>query len=414
MRGRISLILSSWTLVGAALLASGCGAGEAEPAPVTVGVAVPFAGTGVMADARRAWELVLDEVNAAGGVDGRPLEVHELDTPLENADDLQPIADGFTALADQGHRFIISLVSGSALEPMMDAALPRGVLAMSVTSEEPSATMPEYDGLLLRGILSTDRLLTKQAEALQSLGLRSVAIVGGTTAGAADPRHVGMRDAYARCAGCAVNEVTYPTEADLYLYDWDGVAAEVLASDPDVIFLAAHDGAALRDTVRAIDVAGFDGLYYFAYGAFMGPVSASLPASSASQRFRSYDLAPPPSEQLDAFSALYASRYSEALVPEPRLIAFADYLALLALAVGQVGDHDAHEVSRAMREIAGPPGEAYGPMEYEAAVAALRAGRDIDFAGLSGSFDFDARGDVADGFILEYGVTAAGEVTALP
>jgi hypothetical protein len=67
-----------------------------------------------------------------------------------------------------------------------------------------------------------------------------------------------------------------------------------------------------------------------------------------------------------------------------------------------------------MKELASPPGERFGPLEYVAAAEAVRAGRDIDFVGLSGPFDFDARGEVSDGYVQEYGVSAAGDVVALP
>ena len=59
-----------------------CSSNGAEPAPVEVGVAVPFASGDLMLDARQGWELVLDSINEAGGVRGRPLAVVERDTAL--------------------------------------------------------------------------------------------------------------------------------------------------------------------------------------------------------------------------------------------------------------------------------------------------------------------------------------------
>jgi branched-chain amino acid transport system substrate-binding protein len=390
----------------------GCGT-EAPAGDVQVAVAVPFAGTGLMADARRAWELELEQVNANGGVNGKVLEVHERDTPLSDASDLQPVADGFVDLTGEGYRYIISLVSGAAVEPMMNAAMPHGVLAMSITSEDSAANLPAYEGMLLRGILSTDRLIEKQAATMQADGLVSIAIVGETNRGRRDSRHEAMQRAYAACPACTVTDVTYPSEADLYLYDWESVGKSAVAGKPDVVFLTSTNPSALADTVRWIDASGYTGLYYFAYGAYMAAVTPAF-VNDVPQHFRSYDLALPPSTQLDQFQALYSERYGDTLVPEPRLIAFADYLALLALAMTEVGDTDAHRVADAMREIAGPPGEMYGPLEYAGAVAALRAGRDIDFTGFSGPLDFDARGDVSDGFILQYGVTSAGDVAPVP
>jgi ABC-type branched-subunit amino acid transport system substrate-binding protein len=160
--------LGCW-LGGAALAAGGCltlGCSADEPEPIEVAVAVPFSGSGLMLDARQAWALVVDDIERGGGIDGRALSVHERDTPLSAADDLAPIARGFVDLTGEGYRYIISLISGAAVEPMLRAATSHGVLAMSITSEEPAAQLADYPALLLRGILPTDRLIAKQAAAL--------------------------------------------------------------------------------------------------------------------------------------------------------------------------------------------------------------------------------------------------------
>jgi len=297
---------------------------------------------------------------------------------------------------------------------MMDAAMPNGVLAMSITSEDSASDVPEYDGMLLRGILPTDRLIQKQALALQERGLTRIAVVGETWGGEVDARHAAMRDAYTDCATCNVASVTYPAEADLYRYDWTSVGAEILASSPDVIFLTSSNTSALLDTIFWAEEAGYEGLYYFAHGAFLASLQTAMPGSHVPERFRAYDLGLPPSDRLDHFQAAYEARYGDTFVPEPRLIAFADYLALLALAMTRVGDADPHSVAATMKDLAGPPGEVFGTLEYAAAVAAVRDGRDIDFVGLSGPLDFDARGEVSDGFIQEYGVTPTGSVEPLP
>jgi branched-chain amino acid transport system substrate-binding protein len=396
-----------------ALLAFACASSEPEAQPVEVGVAVPFAGTELMLEARQGWELVLDSINRAGGVSGRPLRVVERDTPLAVADDLSPVADGFVDLTSEGYRYIISLVSGAALAPMMHAATSRGVLTMSITSEETAAEVASYDALLLRGILATDRLIEKQARALQARGLARMAVVGPTRRGVPDSRQAAMVAAYTSCPSCDASDVTYPAESDAYLYDWRGLGERVQSTHPEVVFLASADAGELMDSVRAIEVAGYEGLYYFAYGGYLASV---LPAfgPEVTQRFRSYDLALPPGAQSDDFLRRYAATYGDSFVPEPRLAAFADYLALLALAMTRVGTDDPALVARTMKEFAGPPGDAYGPLDFSAASAAVRAGNDIDFVGLSGPLDFDAQGEVADGFAREYGIDSYGAILELP
>jgi hypothetical protein len=166
-----------------------------------IAIAVPDPHGGLMGQARQAWELALEQVNAAGGIRGRPLSVRERDLSLDTQDP-SLMADGFVSLTREGYKYIISLVSGAALRPMMDAAMPRGVLTMSVTSEDSASELPEFDGMLLRAILPTDRLIQKQALALQGEGLLSIAIVGETVAGQQTARQLAMYEAYASCEAC--------------------------------------------------------------------------------------------------------------------------------------------------------------------------------------------------------------------
>jgi len=395
-------------------LGLGCGE-DPTPAPdFEVGVVAPFAGTGLMADARQAWEIVVDDVNDSGGVTGRRLGVHVRDTPLSDPADLSPVGRGFVRLTEDGYKYIISLVSGAAVAPILEAAVPHRVLAMSITSEESADALPSHDGMLLRGILSTERVIQIQAAALQERGLRSMLIIGETRRGAADPRQAAMERAYSSCVGCAAGSLMYPVEADLYGYDWTALGAEVGALEPDVIFLASANPPALVDAVNAVERSGYAGPYYFAYGAVMARVADAFAGSVAPGRFRAYDLALPPSDHLTRFLAAYEERYGDAFVPEPRLIAFADYLALLSLAVGKVGDSDPHRVVTELKQIAGPPGERFTTLDYASAVEALAAGRDIDFHGLSGPLDFDERGEVEGGLVEEYWVDDAGEIAPIP
>jgi hypothetical protein len=166
-----------------------------------------------------------------------------------DAADLGPVAEGFVDLTAEGYKYIISLISGAAVAPMMDAAMPRGVLAMSITSEDSALNWPMYDGMLLRAILPTERLIQMQASAMQAEGFNSIAIVGETLAGVPDARQSAMQAAYAGCIECTVTHVTYPSEADLYRYDWQSVGDDVRVGAPDVVFLTSTNLPALLDTI---------------------------------------------------------------------------------------------------------------------------------------------------------------------
>jgi hypothetical protein len=295
----------------------------------------------------------------------------------------------------------------------MRLAAERDVLAMSVTAEQSSENRPEYGGMLLRAVLPTDRLIAEQAARLHGQGLRALSIVGPNDPDAPDPRHSAMRAAFASCTDCRLSEVTYPHDTDVWRYDWLALGQRVRDGSPEAIFLTATNPQALLDTVYATEAAGYAGRYYLAYGGFISVLVGAFPGSDVDGRLRSHELALPDSPRLADFLTRYEERHGEAFAPEPRLAAFADYLALLSLAIGSVGDTSPERVSREMRRIANGPGAVYGPLDHAAALAAVRAGEAIDFDGLSGALDFDDRGDVSEGRIVEYGVDASGAITPL-
>jgi branched-chain amino acid transport system substrate-binding protein len=51
-------------------------------------------------------------------------------------------------------------------------------------------------------------------------------------------------------------------------------------------------------------------------------------------------------------------------------------------------------MAAALREVASAPGEKVGPGEWAKAKELIKAGKDIDYDGAGGAYDFDANGDV--------------------
>jgi branched-chain amino acid transport system substrate-binding protein len=58
-------------------------------------------------------------------------------------------------------------------------------------------------------------------------------------------------------------------------------------------------------------------------------------------------------------------------------------------------------MAAALRDVASAPGEKVGPGEWSKAKALLKEGKDIDYDGAGGAYDFDANGDVT-GYIGKF------------
>ncbi|MBL8907149.1 MAG: amino acid ABC transporter substrate-binding protein, partial [Rhizobiales bacterium] len=78
-----------------------------------------------------------------------------------------------------------------------------------------------------------------------------------------------------------------------------------------------------------------------------------------------------------------------------------DATFLAALAVEKAGSTDRAKISQALREVASSPGEVIMPGEWAKALEALKAGKDIDYQGAGGNYDFDEHGDVT-GYIGKF------------
>jgi neutral amino acid transport system substrate-binding protein len=89
-----------------------------------------------------------------------------------------------------------------------------------------------------------------------------------------------------------------------------------------------------------------------------------------------------------------------------------DALLLWALAheaARAAGSVDGGAVARALRAVAGPPGERVGYQDLARAFERVRAGEDIDLVGASGELDLDEYGDVR-GARTEFWTVAQGQV----
>lgn len=116
------------------------------------------------------------------------------------------------------------------------------------------------------------------------------------------------------------------------------------------------------------------------------------------------------------FDALYDSQFPPSNNPDagnlpspiPQIY---DSVILLALAIEKAGSLDNRDAVRdALYSVSAPPGDAFGPAQLAEALEAVRAGREIDYVGASGSFDLDDQGDTALEVIM-WRVTGNGFVT---
>ena len=343
-----------------ALLALGC---RTESGPVKIGVAGPFTDP-IGAPMLRAAELAVAEINAAGGIDGRPVELLALDD-YGNPDSAIAVA---TRLYDSdvagvvGHLFSSTTIAAA---PVYNAP-PRAVVAIS-----PSSSAPEISGAgdWTFRVCPSDGAhgLALARWARERLGLQR-----GTAFYLNDDYGRGVRQTFASEFVRRGGELL---AANPYLGDRPEVDAyiERLARDreSEFVLLAGNRGEA-EEILRRADARGVrlpamggDGLEGIEAA---GELAEGIHLTAAY-------VPSVPTPENNRFVAAYRRRYPDAGLPNQPAAGTYDAVRLLAEAIGRAGT------------------------EREAVRDALAAVGTVlpAFAGVTGPISFDEAGDVPDG-----------------
>ncbi|MCY4239626.1 MAG: ABC transporter substrate-binding protein [Rhodospirillaceae bacterium] len=75
-----------------------------------------------------------------------------------------------------------------------------------------------------------------------------------------------------------------------------------------------------------------------------------------------------------------------------------DATFMLALAIAKAGSSDRTKVRDALRSISSGKGMKILPGQWKEAIAAIKAGKEVDYAGATGDLDFDSAGDIAGSY----------------
>jgi ABC-type branched-subunit amino acid transport system substrate-binding protein len=113
----------------------------------------------------------------------------------------------------------------------------------------------------------------------------------------------------------------------------------------------------------------------------------------------------PETDTAATFEQAWEEAYGE-IPAVPYLREINDAIYLIALAAEQAGSTDSTAIRDALREVASAPGTSVGPGEegWQAAVASIEAGEDVNYEGAAGPVDLDENGDVSKGTIIVWQV----------
>jgi ABC-type branched-subunit amino acid transport system substrate-binding protein len=389
--------------LGAALAGCGGGGGSSNndtPLPVNPvqamvdPQAINIGSVGWRTSTRDAALLAARQINEAGGVLGQRLNVIAL-----VARDNNEAQDMGRQLLEAGVQLLQVSTSTRVLN-LLPLARARGVPILTESSSSPALTTAEDDDLVFRiGVSDVDATPVLAKVAFEAGKRRAVVLVNAGDAFGAGLASL-FTPAFEALGGAVVKRVEIPFGLKSGFAPY---LAQVFDAKPDVVLngILAADVAA--NVLNEALPANYKGLWLLpgtaagnqtfidnladpaaiAGGASGSAATIGLYGSPSYQRFRSDYMAQYGSEPQDFTAPTY------------------DIVMVAALAIEKAGQLSGsrqpagRQVRDALRLVMNAPGEKVAPQAIAAALAAVRAGKDVDYSGAYADIDWDGKGDIA-------------------
>jgi branched-chain amino acid transport system substrate-binding protein len=342
---------------------------------------------------QNAVNLAVKQVNAGGGLlDGNAVAVFG-----DTTGSAQGSVDAAGKLANIENVPVImgALMSGTTIAAAEAVSIPAGIVQISPTATSPAMTAIKDNDLVFRVVPSDNYQGDVLAKMVLEEGIKKVAVTYVNNDYGVGIGQTFM-EAYKKLGGEVVAEVKHEEKKDSYrselatLAKGGGEALVVVAYAGDsggkIVKQAIEGGLftrfigtdGLRDELLIKDV----GAEALKTSFFSSPTS---PADNPAQKTLH-----------DAFNAEYTEGADKAFVDQTY-----DATMLALLAVEKAGSADRAKIAAALREVASAPGEKVGPGDWAKAKALIKEGKDIDYDGAGGAYDFDGNGDVT-GYIGKF------------
>jgi branched-chain amino acid transport system substrate-binding protein len=323
--------------------------------------------------------VAVGDINAAGGVNGKPVELLTGDS----GDTTSTAAEtSFADLVKKGADVVIGPTSSVLASRLIPA-----VVAANVTMISPAATFPDLstakdNGLFFRTIPAIGSQGTALAAALSAKGPVSAALVyvsDDLSKSLVEPFTTGMS-----AAGSTVALVQpVPSAAT----DVTQQIAAVVAAKPDVVVLSSAYGTfdLTKTLIAKLIGAGFGGAKLWLTTQNTGDYSQAFPNGTLNGVNGIIEGAQPDEAFIGRLKAVDGSLSTFRYAPEAY-----DATILAALAATVARDDSGRAVARALGDVSRVGIKC---TSYAECLTVISAGDEIDYDGLSGEIDFTSQGD---------------------
>lgn len=352
-----------------------------------------------------AEQAAIDEINAGGGLLGQKAILVEGDTGCSS----QQAVDSANKLVNVEQVIGIAgaLCSGATIPAASNVAVPAGVVMISPASTSPEITNLKDNDYLFRTAPSDAFQGGVLAKLVLSKGIKKVAlsfINNDYGVGLAKT----FRAEYTKMGGTIAGDQVHEEKKQSYRSE----LASLSSGGADTLVLIAMGEGSGMTIVRQSLESGFFKTFVGADGMHTDKLVEAIGGKNLQGNMFGTLPTSKESASLAKFKGMYGDgktfKYASPFTAQGY-----DAVMLIALAAQASGSTDRTALRDNLRKVANAPGEIVGPGDWAKAVALLKAGKDINYEGASGSHEFDAQGEVA-GVFAEYKVMGNKMVTGDP
>ena len=361
---------------------------------LTVGTTLSMTGDGAVFGPafQKSAEMAVDLANKALAKDG----IKDISIKIDSADDgstptsavnaaRKLIGDGSTCIAG-------SIQSASTIAIANGATVPAGVAQIAPASTSATITDLDDKGLVFR-IAPSDVL---QGPVLAA-ALQTAVGKGKTVSFAARNDAFGaglIKSTEAAWKKLGGKETHGPVLYDPGAASYDSEAQQIVAGNPDAWVILDFPATYAKVGAALLRTGKFDATKLFVGGGQPATIPSTVPKDSMEGARGTRPAVPLGAPLTNAFDAMYGQFPGNA---QRQSLDVNEFDAAMMCILGAIAakSNSGTAIASKLRAVSGPPGIKYTFLQLPAAIKALRAGKDINYEGIAGSIDWDAKGDPA-------------------
>lgn len=363
---------------------------------LVIGALLPQSGAGAtLGEPLRAGvELAVAQINAAGGVNGRPVRLELRD----EGSDVDTAGRSLESILDAGADVVVGPASSLTALGLLAQIIEPGLPACSPTATALSLRRFPDDGRFFRTVPSDALQASALAELMERTGRGAVSVVYIDDEFGLDFATALNQELVRRSVTVLASDAFAPSELDL-----SPVAERALGTGAEAIAVIGDstDGTRMLTALRAADDRD---VMFFVNDPLRGTGAANAQGTGAAPFLARVRGISPWAEPLsDGFTTAFDERFPGT---PTEFSAYAyDCTMLLALASQATGSDDPASISRAVTSVSrnGSPCTTFAECSQS-----LAEGRNIDYVGASGNVDLDENGDVQTGTFSVFGFEPVG------